>query len=130
MGGAFENDELAARGLGIYNGREVSEAMFLLGCRCRIFIRADFGSSLWSYCRSGGLPGALRQGMRLCLGQAAGRYWLMSPAQVVVRLIRWFGRIGVALLVSLGARWPIPRFEPIVRRMRLPEEIVAVCESR
>lgn len=32
--------------------------------------------------RSGGLPVALRQGLRRCLGQAAGRYWLMSPAQL------------------------------------------------
>ena len=57
-----------------------------------------------------GFPGALKWGAGLALGQAAGWYWLMSPAQVVVRSIRWFGRIGVTLSVSLGARWPIPRW--------------------
>ena len=45
----------------------------------------------------------------LLLGQAAGRYWLMSPAQVVCRWIGLFGRIGVTFPLSLGARWPIPR---------------------
>jgi len=40
--------------------------------------------------------------------QAAGRCWLMSPAQVVRRWIGWPGLIGATSLVSLGARWQVP----------------------
>ena len=53
--------------------------------------RAGYSSGLLSarHCgrpgRSGSSPGALKQGSQRRLGQAAGRYWLMSPAQVVVR---------------------------------------------
>ena len=37
--------------------------------------------------------------------QAAARYSLMSPAQVVRRWMVWLGLIGVTSAVSLGARW-------------------------
>lgn len=54
--------------------------------------RAEYSSGiiLRGQCRipggSGGFPGALKRGVRVVLfGQAAGRYWLMSPLQVVVR---------------------------------------------
>ena len=41
--------------------------------------------------------------------QAAVRYSLMSPAQVVCRWIGWSVPIGVTSAVSLGARWWSPR---------------------